>query len=123
MFSDPVVEHLVYRISDGETEIAGEPDSPLQGTSVRRMHYAYVFETQHQGVTRARRPRCGSTSRCGNPIVVEVGQPVHHRFRIAAEFLVAIMMPLLLFAARGVGHRVARRESAAQSADRSSPTR
>ena len=37
----------------------------------------------------------------GNPIVVEVGQPVHHRFRIAAEFLVAIMMPLLLLLLAG----------------------
>ena len=53
MFSDPV-EQLVYRISNGETEIAGDHNLPLQGTSVRRMHYAYVFETQHEGVTRAR---------------------------------------------------------------------
>ena len=30
------------------------------------------------------------------PMVVEVAQPVRHRYRIAAEFLVAIMMPLLL---------------------------
>ncbi len=35
MFSDPV-EQLVYRISNGETEIAGDPNLPLQGTSVRR---------------------------------------------------------------------------------------
>ncbi len=45
--------------------------------------------------------RCASISRSGNPIVVEVGQPVHHRFRIAAEFLVAIMMPLLLLLLAG----------------------
>jgi signal transduction histidine kinase len=37
----------------------------------------------------------------GNPIVVEVGQPVQHRIQIAAEFLVAIMMPLLLLLLAG----------------------
>ncbi|RQH06122.1 sensor histidine kinase [Paraburkholderia dinghuensis] len=99
MFSDPV-EHLVYRISDGETEIAGDNTLPLQGTNVRRMHYAYVFETEHNGVNvrvaqvRAEQPR-------GNPIVVEVGQPVHLRSQIAAEFLIAIMMPLLLLLLAG----------------------
>ncbi|HZZ10032.1 MAG TPA: sensor histidine kinase N-terminal domain-containing protein [Paraburkholderia sp.] len=99
MFSDPV-EQLVYRISNGETEIAGDHTLPLQGTSVRRMHYAYVFETQHQGVTvRVAQVRVDQVT--GNPIVVEVGQPVHHRFQIAAEFLVAIMMPLLLLLLAG----------------------
>ncbi|MEW9581220.1 sensor histidine kinase N-terminal domain-containing protein [Paraburkholderia sp. DGU8] len=99
MFSDPV-EQLVYRISNGETEIAGDPTLPLQGSSVRRMHYAYVFETQHQGVT-VRVAQVRVDQPAGNPIVVEVGQPVHHRFRIAAEFLVAIMMPLLLLLLAG----------------------
>jgi signal transduction histidine kinase len=99
MFSDPV-EHLVYRISDGETELAGDHNLPLQGTNVRRMHYAYVFETVYQGVTvRVAQVRVQQAS--GNPIVVEVGQPVHHRLRIAAEFLVAIMMPLLLLLLAG----------------------
>jgi hypothetical protein len=36
-----------------------------------------------------------------DPIVIEVGQPVRHRFRIAAEFLIAIMMPLLLLLLAG----------------------
>jgi signal transduction histidine kinase len=99
MFSDPV-EHLVYRISNGDTEIAGDNNLPLQGTSVRRMHYAYVFETEYQGTTvRVAQVRVDQPS--GNPIVVEVGQAVHHRFRIAAEFLVAIMMPLLLLLLAG----------------------
>ncbi|MDE1181330.1 sensor histidine kinase [Paraburkholderia sp.] len=99
MFSDPV-EHLVYRISNGETEIAGDPKLPLRGTSVRRMHYAYVFETEHEGVAvRVAQVRVDQPT--GNPIVVEVGQPVRHRFRIAAEFLVAIMMPLLLLLLAG----------------------
>jgi signal transduction histidine kinase len=99
MFSDPI-EHLVYRISTGDQEIAGDNNLPLQGTNVRRMHYAYVFETQHQGVTvRVAQVRVDQPT--GNPIVVEVGQPVHKRFRIAAEFLVAIMMPLLLLLLAG----------------------
>jgi signal transduction histidine kinase len=99
MFSDPV-EHLVYRISNGETEIAGDHDLPLQGTNVRRMHYAYVFETVYHGVS-VRVAQVRVPQPTGNPIVVEVGQPVHHRFRIAAEFLVAIMMPLLLLLLAG----------------------
>ncbi|MCG5074889.1 sensor histidine kinase [Paraburkholderia tagetis] len=99
MFSDPV-EHLIYRISDGETEIAGDHDLPLRGDNVRRMHYAYVFETLYKGVSvRVAQVRVPQPK--GNPIVVEVGQPVHHRFRIAAEFLVAIMMPLLLLLLAG----------------------
>ncbi|MFP3184895.1 MAG: sensor histidine kinase N-terminal domain-containing protein, partial [Paraburkholderia sp.] len=99
MFSDPV-EHLVYRISDGESEIAGDPKLPLQGQSVRIMHYAYVFEAQYEGVTmRVAQVRVDQPQ--GNPIVVEVGQPVQHRIQIAAEFLVAIMMPLLLLLLAG----------------------
>ena len=99
MFSDPV-EQLVYRISDGETEIAGDPKLPLQGGNVRLMHYAYVFETEHEG-TSVRVAQVRVEQPTGNPIVVEVGQPVHHRFQIAAEFLVAIMMPLLLLLLAG----------------------
>src|ERR1700733_6390224 len=68
MFSDPI-EHLSYRISDGESEIAGDPSLPLQGKNVRIMHYAYVFETQHQGVTmRVAQVRVDQPK--GNPIVV-----------------------------------------------------
>jgi len=99
MFSDPV-EHLVYRISDGEIDIAGDHALPLQGTNVRRMHYAYVFETEYQGVdVRVAQVRVPQPT--GNPIVVEVAQPVHQRSRIAAEFLIAIMMPLLLLLLAG----------------------
>jgi signal transduction histidine kinase len=44
----------------------------------------------------------------GKPIIVEVAQPLRRRYRIAAEFLVAIMMPLLLllFAGWGIVWRV-----------------
>ncbi|SEJ95098.1 Signal transduction histidine kinase [Paraburkholderia diazotrophica] len=99
MFSDPV-EQLVYRISTGDAEIAGDPKLPLQGTNVRRMHYAYVFETQHEG-TAVRVAQVRVDQPTGNPVVIEVGQPVRHRFRIAAEFLIAIMMPLLLLLLAG----------------------
>ncbi|MFC5429214.1 sensor histidine kinase [Paraburkholderia denitrificans] len=99
MFSDPI-EHLVYRISDGSTEIAGDHNMPLQGANVRRMHYAYVFDAEYQGVQlRVAQVRVDQPT--GNPIVVEVGQPVHLRSSIAAEFLVAIMMPLLLLLLAG----------------------
>ncbi len=99
MFSDPI-EQLIYRISDGENEIAGDPDLPLTGTNVRRIHYAFVFETTYQGTSvRAAQVRVDQLH--GNPIVVEVAQRVGSRYRIAVEFMVAIMMPLLLLLLAG----------------------
>jgi signal transduction histidine kinase len=99
MFSDPV-EQLIYRISTGDEEIAGEPDLPLTGSNVRRIHYAYVFETHFQGVSvRAAQVRVPQPK--GNPIVVEVAQRVGSRYRIAVEFLIAIMMPLALLLLAG----------------------
>jgi signal transduction histidine kinase len=99
MFSDPV-EQLIYRISDGEHEIAGEAGLPLTGNRVRRIHYAYVFETNYQGMSvRVAQVRVDQAH--GNPIVVEVAQRVGSRYRIAAEFMVAIMMPLLLLLLAG----------------------
>jgi signal transduction histidine kinase len=99
MFSDPA-EQLIYRISDGERELAGDPKLPLFGANVRRMHYAYVFEAHHEGLA-VRVAQVRVTQANGNPMVVEVAQPVRHRYRIAAEFLVAIMMPLLLLLLAG----------------------
>jgi hypothetical protein len=46
MFSDPV-EHSSTD-QQRRNRNRRRPQSPLQGTSVRRMHYAYVFETQHK---------------------------------------------------------------------------
>jgi signal transduction histidine kinase len=99
MFSDPV-EQLIYRISTGDDEIAGEPDLPLTGTNVRRIHYAYVFETHFQGVS-VRAAQVRVPQPIGNPIVVEVAQRVGSRYRIAVEFLIAIMMPLALLLLAG----------------------
>ncbi|KAF1054235.1 MAG: Sensor protein QseC [Burkholderia gladioli] len=105
MFSDPA-EQLIYRIRDGEHELAGDSRLPLQGTSVRRMHYAYVFEADYEGqAVRVAQVRVEQTDN-GNPMIVEVAQPVRHRYQIAAEFLVAIMMPLLLLAGWGIVWRV-----------------
>ncbi|OMG69820.1 sensor histidine kinase [Burkholderia ubonensis] len=102
MFSDPA-EALIYRISDGEQELAGDPKLPLQGTNVRRMHYAYVFEAEYDNrAVRVAQVRVEEVEG-GKPMVVEVAQPVRHRYRIAAEFLVAIMMPLLLLLLAGWG--------------------
>ncbi|MGZ2743177.1 sensor histidine kinase [Burkholderia stagnalis] len=102
MFSDPA-EALIYRISDGEQELAGDPKLPLQGTNVRRMHYAYVFEAEYDNrAVRVAQVRVDEVDG-GKPMVVEVAQPVRHRYRIAAEFLVAIMMPLLLLLLAGWG--------------------
>lgn len=102
MFSDPT-EQLIYRISDGEHELAGDPKLPLQGTSVRRMHVAYVFEAEYDNqAVRVAQVRVAQTE-SGNPMIVEVAQPVRYRYRIAAEFLIAIMMPLLLLLLAGWG--------------------
>ncbi|CAN0617348.1 two-component system, OmpR family, sensor histidine kinase TctE [Burkholderia multivorans] len=102
MFSDPT-EQLIYRISDGEQELAGDPKLPLRGTSVRRMHHAYVFEAEYDNrAVRVAQVRVEEVDG-GKPMVVEVAQPVRHRYRIAAEFLVAIMMPLLLLLLAGWG--------------------
>ncbi|MEA3120260.1 MAG: hypothetical protein QOI13_3530, partial [Paraburkholderia sp.] len=106
MFSDPA-DNLIYRISDGKHELAGDPDLPLFGSSVRKTHFVYVFEARHRGM-RMRVAQVRVTQPDGNPMVVEVAQPLRHRYRIAAEFLVAIMMPLLLllFAGWGIVWRV-----------------
>ncbi|HEF4742179.1 TPA: sensor histidine kinase [Burkholderia multivorans] len=102
MFSDPA-EALIYRISDGEQELAGDPKLPLQGINVRRMHHAYVFEAEYDNrAVRVAQVRVDNVEG-GKPMVVEVAQPVRHRYRIAAEFLVAIMMPLLLLLLAGWG--------------------
>jgi signal transduction histidine kinase len=101
MFSDPS-DHLIYRISDGEHEIAGDAALPLFGTRVREQRAAYVFEALYAGMhVRAAQVRVLQDT--GNPIIVEVAQPLRHRYRIAAEFLVAIMMPLLLLLLAGWG--------------------
>ncbi len=99
MLSDPS-ESLIYRISDGENEIAGDPQLPLFGSNVRRLNNAYAFEATYEGISvRVAQVRVNQVD--GNPMVVEVAQPVRRRFRIAAEFLVAIMMPLLLLLLAG----------------------
>ena len=99
MFSDPA-ESLIYRLTDGEHEIAGERTLPLTGTSIRIMHYAFVFETKYKDMN-MRVAQVRVSQPIGNPIVIEVAQPLRHRYRIAAEFLVAIMMPLLLLLLAG----------------------
>ncbi|TAM53059.1 MAG: sensor histidine kinase [Paraburkholderia sp.] len=101
MFSDPS-DNLIYRISDGEHEIAGEPALPLFGTRVSEQRAAFVFEAQYAG-KHVRVAQVRVLQDVGNPIIVEVAQPLRHRYRIAAEFLVAIMMPLLLLLLAGWG--------------------
>ena len=67
------------------------------------MHHAYVFEAEYDNrAVRVAQVRVDDVEG-GKPMVVEVAQPVRHRYRIAAEFLVAIMMPLLLLLLAGWG--------------------
>jgi signal transduction histidine kinase len=95
MFSDPS-ETLVYRISDGQRELAGDAQLPLRGTNVRRIRYSFMFDAEYQGhtmrIAQARVMLPGHE----NPMLVEVAQPLHDRYPIAAEFLLSIMVPLLL---------------------------
>ncbi|WP_179403382.1 sensor histidine kinase [Burkholderia guangdongensis] len=102
MFSDPS-DQLIYRITDGEHELAGEPLLPLRGTNVRRTRHTFVFEAELDGnAVRVAQVRVEDADD-GKAMLVEVAQPVRHRYRIAAEFLVAIMMPLLLLLLAGWG--------------------
>lgn len=67
------------------------------------MHVAYVFEAEYDNqAVRVAQVRVAQTE-SGNPMIVEVAQPVRYRYRIAAEFLIAIMMPLLLLLLAGWG--------------------
>jgi signal transduction histidine kinase len=94
MFSDPV-EQLVYRVSDGQIELAGSAGLPLEGTDVRRMDRATLFDATFEGnsvrVAQVLAPRVN-----GRPLIIEVGQRFGRRYRLAAEFLTAIMMPLVI---------------------------
>ncbi|GLU35189.1 sensor histidine kinase N-terminal domain-containing protein [Trinickia caryophylli] len=101
MFSDPP-QHLIYRINDGERDVAGDSELPLSGMSVRRTRYALIFEARHRDML-VRVAQVRMTMANGKTTLVEVAQPLRHRYRIAAEFLVALMMPLLLLLLAGWG--------------------
>ncbi len=102
MFSDPA-EQFIYRISDGQHELAGDPKLPLQGRNRMRIHRAYVFESKYENqAVRIAQVRVEQPDG-HSPTIVEVAQLVRHRYQIAAEFLVAIMMPLLLLLLAGWG--------------------
>lgn len=106
MFSDPV-QQLIYRVSRGDQLIAGDPALPLQGTRVRHMHYAYVFDARYNdSLVRVAQVRVDQVN--GDAIIIEVGQHVTHGYQVAAEFLVAVMAPLLilLFAGWAIVWRV-----------------
>jgi signal transduction histidine kinase len=106
MFSDPA-QQLIYRVSRGNQLIAGDPALPLHGTRVRHMRYAYVFDARYgDSLVRVAQVRVEQVN--GDAIIIEVGQHVTHGYQIAAEFLVAIMMPLLilLFAGWAIVWRV-----------------
>ncbi|KAG0164909.1 hypothetical protein DFQ30_009233 [Apophysomyces sp. BC1015] len=99
MFSDPV-QQLLYRVSRGEQLIAGDPALPLQGTRVRSLHYAYVFDARYNdSLVRVAQVRVEQAN--GDAIIIEVGQHVTHGYQVAAEFLVAIMVPLLILLLAG----------------------
>jgi signal transduction histidine kinase len=97
-FSDPA-QALTYRISHGDQLIAGDPKLPIKGTVARRVHNAQVFEAPYRG-NRMRIAQVRVVAQ-GDPILIEVAQPVGHGYRVAAEFLMAIMMPLVILLMAG----------------------
>lgn len=94
MFSDPV-DQLVYRIRRDDVELAGNAGLPSAGSGIVRIHNATVFDARFLG-TDVRIAQVVVTQPDGHNAVVEVGQRIERRLRLAAEFLIAIMTPLLL---------------------------
>ncbi|WP_347556838.1 sensor histidine kinase N-terminal domain-containing protein [Robbsia sp. KACC 23696] len=94
MFSDPV-DQLVYRIRRDGTELAGNADLPSVGAGIVHIHNATVFDARFLG-TDVRIAQVIVAQPDGHSAVVEVGQRIERRLRLAAEFLIAIMTPLLL---------------------------
>lgn len=100
MFSDPT-EALVYRISDGTHELAGDAKLPLRGTGVRRIRHTFLFDADYDGHTmRVAQSRVDVPGQSA-PMLVEVAQPVSDRYPIAAEFLLSIMLPLAILLLAG----------------------
>ncbi|MGI4861172.1 MAG: sensor histidine kinase [Janthinobacterium lividum] len=99
MFSDPV-DQLVYRVTNDEQLLAGQQDLPGTGTGVRRVNQALVFDARFRG-TDVRIAQVRVPLPHGRQALIEVGQRVERRLRLAAEFLLAIMTPLLLLLVAG----------------------
>lgn len=93
MFDDPA-ENLVYRITLGQRELAGDERLPLEGSSYSRIDRADVFNASYLDDT-VRIARVNVIDARGQLAHIEVGQSVARRYRLAAEFLAAIMVPLL----------------------------
>lgn len=99
MFSDPV-DQLVYRITDNDAELAGDPRLPMSGTGIVHINQAQVFDVRFNG-TDVRIAQVRVQEPNGRSAVIEVGQRVERRLRLAAEFLLAIMTPLLMLLLAG----------------------
>ena len=99
MFSDPV-DQLVYRITHDGTELAGDKGLPTAGTGVVTINRATVYDARFHG-TDVRIAQVKVQQPDGREAIVEVGQRVERRLRLAAEFLLAIMTPLLMLLLAG----------------------
>jgi signal transduction histidine kinase len=86
---------MVYRIDEGDQVIAGDAALPLSGRSTHWATRAKFFDIDYQDgrvrVARVIVKRSGAA-----PVTVVVGQKIARLYRLAAEFLVAIMVPLLV---------------------------
>lgn len=99
MFSDPV-DQLVYRITHDGQPLAGEQLLPTSGNGVVHINHAVVFDARFNN-TDVRIAQVRVQREDGHDAVVEVGQFVGRRLRLAAEFLLAIMTPLLMLLLAG----------------------
>ena len=99
MFSDPV-DQLVYRVSREGKELAGDPALPMAGSGVVIVNEATVYDARFNG-TDVRIAQVRVQDASGGHALIEVGQRVERRLRLAAEFLLAIMTPLLVLLVAG----------------------
>lgn len=99
MFSDPV-DQLVYRVSREGKELAGDPALPMSGSGIVIVNEATVYDARFNG-TDVRIAQVRVQDANGGHALIEVGQRVERRLRLAAEFLLAIMTPLLMLLVAG----------------------
>jgi signal transduction histidine kinase len=91
---------LVYRVSREGKELAGDAALPTSGSGVVIVNEATVYDARFNG-TDVRIAQVRVQDAGGGQAVIEVGQRVERRLRLAAEFLLAIMTPLLVLLVAG----------------------
>ncbi len=94
MLSDPA-DGFLYRVISNADDIAGRSDIPLSGSAMSSSRHALLFTTTVDGAS-ARIAQVELLRPNGSHLMVEVGQLTSHRYAIASEFLLSLMVPMLL---------------------------